>query len=529
MAGADNARHTLRSPSRDRDSKPAMQHGLTTSLLLTAALAAPLAAQNLSLDKVGGALGGTTTFPLHGAPNEAYVVLFDLIEQATPIPGLGITLDITDQLAWLCFSLPTFSGVTDASGNATATLSFPNDPFFSGLVWSFQAVAGNGPWRVSNLVRVTPQAPGTFVPALNQPSVPIAGGGTATAPNNELLFVGGSGPVAQRYLSRTEEWQLAGASFGVGLLSQTTGLPDGRVLFTGGVDVTTGQPTTAAAVYDPVTQTTTTLTMAAPRAGHGASVMGNGKVLISGGLASVDLTNPLALFAGVQATTEVFDPANNTFTAGPNMLEARALHTSTTLTSGQVLVAGGITLIPIINIPTVSATAYRFNPSSGSFGLPSAFSGARFLHTACPLSDGKVLLVGGLTLDLTQFLQTGQIQDLIVGTRTDCQVYTPSLFGFGTFATVNGMQVGRAGAAVAPLPSGGALIAGGFEVAIDASTSTFVATASATADRFAQGPNSLTPTGSMAAPRLFPTTVNLPDGTIMVVGGGPTDAEIYQR
>jgi hypothetical protein len=33
----------------------------------------------------------------------------------------------------------------------------------------------------------------------------------------------------------------------------------------------------------------------------------------------------------------------------------------------------------------------------------------------------------------------------------------------------------------------------------------------------------------MAAPRLFPTTVNLPDGTIMVVGGGPTDAEIYQR
>jgi hypothetical protein len=32
----------------------------------------------------------------------------------------------------------------------------------------------------------------------------------------------------------------------------------------------------------------------------------------------------------------------------------------------------------------------------------------------------------------------------------------------------------------------------------------------------------------MAAPRLFPVAVNLPDGTIMVVGGGPANAEIYQ-
>ena len=27
----------------------------------------------------------------------------------------------------------------------------------------------------------------------------------------------------------------------------------------------------------------------------------------------------------------------------------------------------------------------------------------------------------------------------------------------------------------------------------------------------------------------FPTTVNLPDGTIMIVGGGPLGAEIYQN
>jgi len=40
-------------------------------------------------------------------------------------------------------------------------------------------------------------------------------------------------------------------------------------------------------------------------------------------------------------------------------------------------------------------------------------------------------------------------------------LFSVGLFGFGTFTTVPGMQEGRAGAAIAPLPNGGALIAGG--------------------------------------------------------------------
>jgi hypothetical protein len=498
-------------------------------LLCLALGATPLAAQNLSLDKTGGALGGLTTFPIQGQPNEFYALAIDLYEQPTPLPQYGVTMDLPLLFVDLSFALPGWVGTTNAAGAATPLVVIPDDPFFEQWTYSLQVLGGGGPWRVSNLVRLTPQHLGSWKPALNQPPVPIAGGTTAAAPDNELLFLGGSGPVAQRYKSRTEEWEAAGVTFGVGLFAQSTGLPDGRVLFTGGLDLTTGQTTSAAAVYDPVAQTTTTLAMASPRAGHGASVMGNGKVLISGGLSALNLSNPLSLFTGLLASTEVFDPATNTFAAGPNMLEARALHTSTTLTNGQVLIAGGISLLPFVNLPTVSATAYRFNPASNSFGLPSVFSGGRFLHTAAATTNGKVLLVGGLNLDFTTFLTTGNIADLIIQTRTDCQLFTPSfLGGFGTFATVNGMQEGRAGAAVAPLPGGGALIAGGFQLAIDVTTSTFAFNATASADRLSQSPNSITPTGSMAAPRLFPTTVNLPDGTIMVVGGGPTDAEIYQ-
>ena len=173
--------------------------------------------------------------------------------------------------------------------------------------------------------------------------------------------------------------------------------------------------------------------------------MGNGLVLITGGLLSFDLSDPLSLLTGIQNTSEFFNPATNTFTAGPVMLEARALHTSTTLTSGQVLIAGGLTLLPIVNLPTVSSTSYLFNPSAGNFGLPTFFTGPRFLHSATALDNGKVLLAGGLSLDLSAFLQSGNIADIVIGTREDCLVYTPGVF-FGTFATVPGMQVGRAGA-----------------------------------------------------------------------------------
>ncbi|MFO1054534.1 MAG: kelch repeat-containing protein [Planctomycetota bacterium] len=496
---------------------------------LVGALAIPVSAQNMSLDKSGGALPGPSTFSIHGAANAPYLLLFSGNEQQTPLPSLGITLDIPDVMVGVCVNLPGFLGVTNGSGNASATLALPDIPALESIVLSFQAIGGTGPYVVSNLVRVTPQRAGTFKPSLELPTVPILGGGVAPAPDGGLLFVGGTGPIAQLYKSRTEQWEAAGLTFGVGLLSQTTGLPDGRVLFTGGIDATTGQPTNAAAIYDPVSQTTTNLTMGIARAGHGASVMGNGRVLITGGFETLSLTDLLATFAAIRASTEIFDPTTNTFSPGPNMLEPRAMHTSTTLTNGEVLVAGGLAVLPIVNIPNVSATAYRFNPNTNSFGLPALMNGGRFMHSAVGLSDGKVLLCGGLTLDLTTFLTTLNIADIVVGTRTDCQLYSRGLIGFGTFTTVNGLQEGRAGAAMAALPGGGALIAGGFRVTLDIPNSTFEATATATADRFSQGPNLIQATGSMAAPRLFPLAVNLPDGTVMVVGGGATDSEIYQR
>ncbi|MGE3175379.1 MAG: Kelch repeat-containing protein [Planctomycetota bacterium] len=490
-------------------------------------LAAPSVAQTLDLGLRGGALPGVSTFDLEGPPGTLYALLFALNEQSTPIPSFGITLDIPLTFVDISLAIPGFVSTLSPAGLASPAVPLPADPAFEPLVFSMQAVGQTSTVFVSNLLRMTPQLAGTWKAPLNAPAVPIQNGGVVAEDQGQLLFVGGSGPVAQRYASRLEEWSAAGASFGVGLLSQTTTLNDGRVLFTGGLDLTTGQPTAAAAIYDPTTQSTTTLAMGIARAGHGASLMGNGKVLVTGGFEVGDFTNPLALFAGIRASTEIFDPATDTFAPGPNMLEARAMHTSTTLTSGQVLVAGGVTLIPFVNLPTVSATAYRFNPANNSFGLPASFSGGRFLHSAAPLSNGKVLLVGGVNLDFTTFLTSGNLADITVSTRTDCQVYTPGILGFGTFATVAGMQEGRAGAAVASLPNGAALIAGGFQLALDIPNSQFAFNPTASADVYAAS-NTIAPTGAMAQPRLFPLAVNLPDDTVMVVGGGTGAPEIWQ-
>jgi len=492
--------------------------------LVLACAAASAGAQTLDINKVGGAFPGTTTIRLQGAPGTSYVLLFSLFEQETPIGPLTLQIPVTSITA--APFLPGFLGALDGTGRADAGFALPDEPVLATLVISFQAVGYSPePLIASNLLRVTPQAPGTFAAALDNPMLPILGGAVATQADGSLVFCGGSGPVAQTYDPRLEHFALGGASFGVGALSQSTGLNDGRILFTGGLGLD-GQPTTAAAVYDPVTQQTITLAMGQPRAGHAAALLGNGKVLVSGGFRTFNLTDPLLFLQGVQNTSELFDPTNNSFTPGANMLEARGLHTATSLQNGNVLVGGGLAVIPILNIPYVSNTAYIFNATSNSFGLPRTFTGGRMFHTATRLPNGRVLMTGGITLDLTVFLQTLNPLDIIIATLTDAVLFNPS--GLGTFSTVPGMSDGRAGAALAALPDGGAVVVGGVKVTFNNQQQIFEAVTLQTADRYSTTTNGFSATGAPRAARVGALAVPLPDGTVLIVGGGPTDAEVYQ-
>jgi hypothetical protein len=87
-------------------------------------------------------------------------------------------------------------------------------------------------------------------------------------------------------------------------------LPDGRVLITGGnagiVNQANAASTTTAELYDPGTGTfTSTAPMSVPRSSHTATLLNNGKVLIAGG--------------GPTATSELYDPVMGTFTRTGNI------------------------------------------------------------------------------------------------------------------------------------------------------------------------------------------------------------------
>ena len=73
--------------------------------------------------------------------------------------------------------------------------------------------------------------------------------------------------------------------------------------------------------------------------GHTATLLTNGMVLIAGGYTPDNYESGLP--PELTSDTELYDPASDTWSVPGNLNDYRAGHTATLLTNGQVLVAGG--------------------------------------------------------------------------------------------------------------------------------------------------------------------------------------------
>jgi len=157
-------------------------------------------------------------------------------------------------------------------------------------------------------------------------------------------------------------------------------LQDGRVLIAGGEIVTEAglRLTRTAELYDPASGTFMAAgDMKQARIFHTATLLPNGKVLIT----------------GWGAPAELLDPATNSFTATVGASARRFDATATLLTDGRVLIAGGDI---DYDIPYVGPSEL-YDPTTGQFTSTGNLTTPRWIHTATLLPDGTVLIAGGVS------------------------------------------------------------------------------------------------------------------------------------
>jgi N-acetylneuraminic acid mutarotase len=209
----------------------------------------------------------------------------------------------------------------------------------------------------------------------------FAGGEAATLLSNGNVLVGRS-----LYDPIRDTWSSAdsGATFRTAYTATLLG--NGKVLVTGGM-AANGSYVAATQLYDPASNTWSAgPPMAAVRGYHNAILLPNGKVLVAGGDSNVFANS-------IQTSAELYDPVTNTWSAAGSMATGRMKYTMTLLKSGKVLVTGGTTSVG--NGWQYTSSAEVYDPATNTWSSAGFIALNRTGHTATLLNNGTVLVVGG--------------------------------------------------------------------------------------------------------------------------------------
>jgi hypothetical protein len=247
------------------------------------------------------------------------------------------------------------------------------------------------------------------------------------------------------------------------------------------------------------------------RAVASATLLRDGRVLVSGGRAIVSPGGGLAKRPGPASSAELYDPATGTFSVTGSMSHARFNHTATLLPNGKVLIAGGEQGYTDEQ-PLSSAELY--NPATGRFSPTGSMSHVRTMQTATLLRNGKVLIAGG---------------DDATGPLSSTELYDPAT---GRFSPTGAMSIGREEQTATLLANGKVLIAGGFYYAGPLAEPT-VDEMLSSAELYDPATGEFTATRSMHVARFDAVAIELLDGRVLIASGGDISscsigsAEIY--
>ena len=311
--------------------------------------------------------------------------------------------------------------------------------------------------------------------------------------NGTVLVTGGTDgrdtalASAELYNPKTSRWMSAGTMATTRLDHTATLLPNGKVLVAGGLDASFPASTLASTeLYDPNTNSwSAAASMSSGRARHTATGLPDGRVLVVGGQ-SFNLRDG-GLFPDQLLGEEVYDPVTNHWSATAPMLQNRVGQSATLLRDGRVLVAGGY------DGSTTSSSAEIYDPNKDRWSAAASMTTNREGHTATLLPSGNVLVTGGVAPD-AQTLVT-------VAPFSSAEVYDPRANRWSTIAS---MAEARDEYTATLLSNGRLLVVGG--------------TGQSRAEVYDPARN-VWSTASATMNRYLHTATRLPDGTILVVGG----------
>jgi Galactose oxidase, central domain len=244
---------------------------------------------------------------------------------------------------WQCgFCIPTADFYDPVTGAFTST------GHMSVAQWVDSAILlKNGKVLVSgtSTTEVFDPATGAFTP-VNAPLNSYDYGVTMSLlSDGEVLMVSRSGlslydPGSDGFRQLPIGWHIEGTT--------ATPLLDGSVVLAGGYTDDYGfdaSPHTY--VYDPATQTLkSTADMSLPRDSHTATLLRDGRVLIAGGYNSPNGPIGPDTPDGIFSTAELYDPATGKLVRAGDMVWGRDGHAATLLRDGRVLITGGRATAP---------------------------------------------------------------------------------------------------------------------------------------------------------------------------------------